>query len=330
MLRHLWYVMNLELECDLKKLADRAYYAADWSAGTLRRYHAMVLALHGEDATRLRHLRDWLLVPITVWPCNVLDALNACLDRLEHGKRLNRWQRLLADLLPPPPRDDITEVVAAHEHDVQTGCYDHLLNLPEKFAQTEQDLFDNPEFHQQWRQIQSVFDVASFADHKGVLRRSMGAERNLRPDFNSKLGCARDAFQPVFDAFCLRWSLYGMQNGQPLLLKFSVNLTPYGTMIFIPAYLSLDHSRDINWPELKALHNARVPGRQGKTFAANKTTRKDHAARLRQLDAEVERLQLKGDKRHAFLCQGLGRNPGTSAKWFQRLRREFKHFWDAE
>jgi hypothetical protein len=72
--------------------------------------------------------------------------------------------------------------------------------------------------------------------HKGVIRRTMGAERNLRPSFSVNPRRRDDVFQAAFDAFCLHWNLYGMQNDEPLLLKLAVNITPYGTLIHIPAY----------------------------------------------------------------------------------------------
>ena len=48
------------------------------------------------------------------------------------------------------------------------------------------------------------------------------------------------------------------------------------------------------------------------------------AAKLHTLDAEARRLALKGEKKHAFLCAGLGWVPETSAKRISRLRVEFK------
>ncbi len=239
------------------------------------------------------------------------------------GKPMNPWQRLLADLLPPPPDEDVREVVAAHEHDVQSGSYDQLLKIPAKFGQAELDLQDNKKFRAQWESIKTAFDTAALADPKGVLRRTMGAERNLRPDFSASLRRRRDAFYPVFDAFCYRWNLYGMRHDEPLLLKFAVNLTPYGTMIFIPAYWSLDPQRDIHWSAIRNLHRARVPGRQGEALAANKAERKEQAIKLSKLDAEAARLNLRGAKKHAFLCDDLGWVHETSPKRLQRLRKDF-------
>jgi hypothetical protein len=95
----------------------------------------------------------------------------------------------------------------------------------------------------------------------------MSAERNLRPSFSVNLRLTEDVFRAAFDAFCLRWNLYGMQNDDPLLLKLAVNITPYGTMIHIPAYWSFEPKQDIRWDAIACLHRARVPGRQGSAFA---------------------------------------------------------------
>jgi len=48
------------------------------------------------------------------------------------------------------------------------------------------------------------------------------------------------------------------------------------------------------------------------------------AEKLRHLDKEARDLNLKGEKKHAFLCAGLGWVPGTSARRISRLRAEFK------
>ena len=152
----------------------------------------------------------------------------------------------------------------------------------------------------------------------------MSAERNLRPSFSVNLRRREDVFHAAFDAFCLRWNLYGMQNDDPLLLKLAVNITPYGTMIHIPAYWSFDPKRDIRWDAIASLHRVRVPGRQGSALAEGLAERMKAAEKLRHLDKEALRLGLKGEKKHEFLCAGLGWVPGTSPKRISRLRAEFK------
>ena len=109
----------------------------------------------------------------------------------------------------------------------------------------------------------------------------MSAERNLRPSFSVNMRRPEDVFHAAFDAFCLRWNLYGMQNDEPFLLKLAVNLTPYGTMIHIPAYWSFDAKRDIRWEAIAKLHRTRVAGRQGSALAEGVAERMQASKKLR-------------------------------------------------
>ena len=316
--------MPSTLEFDLAKIQTQAFDRADWAEQGIRRYHALLPKLDTTTGKTIRSLYDWMFVPTTLWPFNLQDVLEDCLTVLEKGKRLHSRHRLIIVLLPPPPNEAICAAVTGHEFNVQKGCYENLVKTQAKYDQNELAIKNNPELQRQWARIKSEFDVKSICDHKGLIRRTMNVERNLRPSFSVNLANPAEAFQAAFDAFCQRWSLFGMQHDEPLLLKLSVNLTPFGTMIHIPAYWSFDPKRDIRWPAIAKLHRARVHGRQGVALAANIAERKKNAAKLRQLDEEVRRQGLKGGKKHEFICRGLGWDPRTSAKRIARLRLEFK------
>ena len=317
--------MTKALDLDLKKLKARAFDRAEWAEEVLRRYHAAIQNLDGGVAQQLRALYNWMFVPPTLWPFNVQDVLEDCLAALEKGKHLNSRHRLLIDLLPEPPDETICAAVADHELHVQKGAYENLVKTQAKYAQNELAIRTDPELRRQWTRIKAAFNVQAYCDHKGVIRRTMSAERNLRPSFSVNLRRREDVFHAAFDAFCLRWNLYGMQNDEPLPLKLAVNLTPYGTMIHIPAYWSFDPKRDIRWDAIASLHRVRVPGRQGSALAEGIAERMKAAGKLRRLDQEALRLGLKGEKKHEFLCAGLGWVPGTSPKRISRLRAEFKN-----
>jgi len=317
--------MTTALNLDLKKLKARAYDRTVWAEGVLRNYYAANLNPNGVVARQLRALYNWIFVPTTLWPFNVQDLLADCLCDLEHGKRLNSRHRILIELLPAPPDETICDAVAEHELHVQQGAYENLVKTQAKYAQNELAINTDPQVRQQWARIKAAFNVEAYRDHKGVIRRTMSAERNLRPWFSVNMRRREDVFRAAFDAFCLRWNLYGMQNDDPLLLKLAVNLTPYGTMIHIPAYWSFDPKRDIRWDAIASLHRARVPGRQGSALAEGLAERMKAAGKLRRLDLEVHRLGFKGEKKHEFLCAGLGWVPGTSPKRISRLRAEFKN-----
>jgi len=317
--------MTKALDLDLKRLNARAFDRAEWAEGVLRRYHAATPNLNGVVAQQLCALYNWMFVPPTLWPFNVQDVLADCLTALEKGRRLNSRHRLLIDLLPEPPNEAICAAVAGHELHVQKGTYENLVKTQAKYSQNEIAIRTDPELLRQWARIKAAFNIQAYRDHKGVIRRTMSAERNLRPSFSVNVGRREDVFHAAFDAFCLRWNLYGMQNDEPLLLKLAVNLTPYGTMIHIPAYWSFDPKRDIRWDAIASLHRVRVTGRQGEAFAENLAERMKSAGKLRLLDQDAIRLGLKGETKHEFLCAGLGWVPGTSPKRISRLRAEFKN-----
>lgn len=317
--------MTKALAHDLNKLQARAFDRGDWAEEVLRRYHAAIPKLDDAVVQQLRGLYHWMFVPPTLWPFNVQDVLVDCLAVLERGKRLNARHRLLIELLPEPPDETICAAVAGHELQVQKGNYENLIKTQAKYSQTELAIRTDPELRRQWARIKTAFKVQAFCDHKGVIRRTMTAERNLRPSFSVNVRCRDDVFHAAFDAFCLRWNLYGMQHDEPLLLKLAVNLSPYGTMIHIPAYWSFDPKRDIRWDAIARLHRVRVTGRQGSALAEGFTERMRAAGKLHQLDKKALRLGLKGDKKHEFLCAGLGWVPGTSPKRLSRLRAEFRN-----
>jgi len=316
--------MTTALNRDIEKLKARAFDRAEWAREALLRYHAARAKLDAFKMRPLQGLYQWMLVPTTLWPFNVQDVLEDCLTALEKGKRLNSRHRLLIELLPEPPDDVVCAAVTDHELHVQKGTYENLVKTQAKYSQNEIAIRNQPELRRQWARIKKAFDIENYRDHKGVIRRTMTAERNLRPSFSVNVRRREDVFHAAFDAFCLRWNLYGMQHDEPLLLKLAVNLTPYGTMIHIPAYWSFDPKRDIRWDAIASLHRVRVTGRQGSTFAENLAERMKSAGKLRQLDQAAIHLGLKGEKKHEFLCAGLGWVPGTSPKRISRLRAEFK------
>jgi hypothetical protein len=316
--------MLTALDQDLKKIQAQAFDRADWAEEIIRRYHVALAKLDGSTGKTIRSLYDWMFVPTTLWPFNIQDVLEDCLSALENGKRLNTRQRLIIELLSPPPDEAICSAVTDHEFHVQKGTYENLVKTQAKYNQKELSIRHDPDLHRQWKSIKAAFDVKAYCDHKGVIRRTMTAERNLRPSFSVDIKQPEDAFHAAFDAFCLRWNLYGMQHDEPLLLKLAVNLTPYGTMIHIPAYWSFDPKRDIRWDAIAKLHRTRVHGRQGSALAEGVAERMQNAAKLRLLDQEVRRLGLKGDPKHEFICRGLGWDVRTSPKRISRLRAEFK------
>lgn len=303
-------------------LAAQAYHRGEWGEATVKRYEKERGSITADLAGPVDRLYRWFLTPITLWPFNIQELLTKILDLAKSQRRPDRSMILLLDLLPALPDAAAIAAVESHEHDVQAGRYEDLVPASaEKFQMTEKTLAGNRKFQQDWKKIQDHFDVDRFVDHKGIIRRSLVPERNWRSDLKLDWRKADSRFQAVFDTFCAKWNLYGMQDGKPLLQKLSVNLTPFGTMIFIPAYWSFDPKRDIRWGAVTKLHKSRGQHRQGPALAESAAQRQQDAAKLASLDREAKAARLRGAARHEFLCRGLGWDPRTDPKRIARLRK---------
>jgi len=315
--------MPSTLKQDLEKLDALAYHRREYSHSDLRRYHALARKKGSAVPVELDVLHRWMLVPLTLWPLNIQDIFSACLDTLEAGKPLDSDMVFLLQSLPKPPSEKVCRIVAEHEHLVQKGSYESLINTQAKFDSIERDAIRDPELVGAWNALKKQCDVTKFADHKNVIRRSLTTERNFRQTFSVDWKEPWHRFQAAFDAFCARWDLYGMQGDKPLTMKLSVNLTPHGTMIFIPAYWSFDAKRDVRWAAVKKLHGARALKKQGAAMSEGLEERRANAVKLRQLDEDAKELGLHGEKKHKFLCNGLGWVVETHPKRLSLLRKEF-------
>jgi hypothetical protein len=247
-----------------------------------------------------------------LWPFNLHDVFAGCLEATEAGKQLAPRMWLIIELLPDLPTESVCAAVAEHEIRVQQGVYEDLVATQAKYGQYELAIRHDPQLREQWLRIKGAFPVDAYRDHKGMIRRRMGAERNLRSSFSVNPKSGDDLFHAAFDVFCLRWNLYGVQHEDPLLLKLAVNITPDGTNIQIPTYWSFDPKRDIRWDAVTRLHRVRVPRRQGTVLTEGFAARLKAAETLHDLDKEALRLGLKGEKKQEFLCTGLGWVPGTA------------------
>jgi hypothetical protein len=313
--------MAREISQELERLRRLAYHRLEWSRDLVRRFHEMREVVSASpDGCLVEQVYEWLFVPLTLWPVNMHDLLAQALDLIAAKRSLGERMCLLVNFIGNPPNEAACSTAARHEHDVRQGQYESFIDAQAKFDDTDEELSG---FSAEWDRIKSTFKVDRYRDHKGIIRRTSIPERNFRQDFDLNWKSRDAQFQAVFDAFCCRWNLYGVQGDMPLLLKLSVNLTPYGTMIFIPAYWSFDPNRDIEWKEVTALHRSRVPKRQGQSLRENRAERRQNAAQARILVAKAKALGLKGEERHAFVCEGLHWSVETDRSRLRRLLKEF-------
>jgi hypothetical protein len=309
---------NSCLQSDLKRLGTLAYHRLE-NSDDLVRLFARFRRVDYPDFDRLQKLYDWLFVPITLWPFNIEGFLRAALECASAGRRLDKSMALVIDLLSPVPTEKTRRAVSEHEHAVQYGNYEPLIRARYKYDQVEQKLARDPKFQNQWNAIKAQFDMTKFADHKGVIRRRLVAERSMREDWAFRWRRTADRFHVVFAVFCQRWNLYGIQYDRPLLLKLTANLTPFGTMIFIPAYWSLDPKRDLNWRGITALHKARGVPKQGPKLGANQLAARRKAMHATKFSKEADARKLKGEVRTSWMLKQLKLDPRTDERQLRRI-----------
>lgn len=317
--------VKFSLEQDLNRLAALAYHRREWSGALVSELHRLrqVAGKH-PDFPLLEKVCAWLFVPFTLWPIDFHGLSELVQQRIAKKVKLESELRVLLDSLPPEPSAEVQAIAAEHEHLVQRGDYATQVKAGEKYGLNEEKLLNDQEFLESWEKVKAAFDVEKYRDEKGIIRRGIVSERAFRNEWGLNWKDPAARFTAVLDAFCHRWNLYGMAGDRPLLQKLTVNLTPHGTMIFIPSWWSFDAKRDLNWPEVKRLHNVRVASKQGPKLTRNQMEQALEAEKAAAFDVQARANGLKGEKRANWVMDQLnwvGRDPRTLRLILRRAKR---------
>lgn len=297
--------MSNPLHDALRRQSKLAFRRVRPGAALIKRFHLLPENLRNDES--LKKLAAWLVVPFSLWPVDIIGLAEHLVALAELGKLPTDECRALIALLGNPPSEETCDVISEHEHLVKGGSYESLIEAQHKFDAREKRLLKDSEFVADWKWIKDHFDLAEHRSDSGVIRRRMVSERNFRPDnWNFDWRSKKNRFENVFDAFCHKWTLYGMEHDRPLLQKLSVNVTPYGTMIVIPRYWSFDYNRDLKWRSITKLHQSREVPRQGEKLEANHSERRALASAARVFMAEAKRMGKKGESRDSWVLAKIG------------------------
>jgi hypothetical protein len=267
----------------------------------------------------LELLRQWLLVPYSLWPVDYEGIGTDIVASAQSGKPISPQIRLLLELARLPGPKAVAAVAKA-EKNVEVGVYDSFTATAIKYSENETLLKTSQLFNDQWSRIRTLFDLKKHRDPKGIIRRSMVQERNFRPDFEFSPRSQQKRFQSVFDAFCQRWNLYGMEWDNPLPLKVTVNTTAYGTIIFLPTAINVGLKREIKWAEIRRLHQALGANRQGPKASPARLARFQESRLANQAWLEAGQKGFRGERRVDFVRKALGLGASTDARTIRRIR----------
>jgi hypothetical protein len=276
----------------------------------------------GQLQKELTQLEAWLTVPLCLWPVDLVAVADDWLQT--SGRRRAPEPALTALLAWLGEHPDLTACEVARKHEaesVRVGDYGQFLTAGHKFDEAEAALGQNREFRTAWTRLKGMPGMKTFLQRSSVVRRSPVSERGYRAWLDQPIKGAAAARQRLFDTFCHRWSLYGMHGDRPLLLKPTVNLTPFGTMIFVPSFWSLDPKRDLRWPAVTRLHQLGRRRRQGTALTEQRREKLARAEALQRVWQELTASGLRGEARVTAALTVLGWPPETDERTLRQLRR---------
>jgi len=310
----------MTVQDDLKRLDELAYGRREACEGLVRRWQKIVKPLrHHEDFRLLQDCYEWLFIPISLCPINAAALFDRVLGEIEAGSPVTFEERLCLNLLAEAAPDLAHPDLIAHEHAVTQANYEPFLRAQFKYHEKEAALVEDIRFSEDWRDIKKLYPVKKYRDGKHIIRRSLFMERGMKTTWDINWKSKQQRFQMVFDTFCQKWNLYGMQEDRPMLLKLSVNVTPQGTMIFLPAFWSIDPKRDLNWQTISRLHRARGISRQGSKLSQNNRELRDQALRACQLETKGKAQGLRGSKLMSFVRKGIRLLDSTDERQIRRI-----------
>lgn len=203
------------------------------------------------------------------------------------------------------------------------GDYEAFLteSAQAKYDEYERTLLASKEFLREWELLKSLYPDYKKLGREFVLHRRALPERGWSRGNGTVIeASAEDAFRAAFDLFCWKYYLWGMDlvKDSPLLLKPSVNITPFGTQIFIPAYMSYDARRDFVHAKIAQLHKAKGGRRQGSAFSASRIEGKQLAHRAKRIYESARKRGLRGTALLDFVAEKIA-HPEIDYRALRRL-----------
>src|SRR3954469_14801425 len=95
------------------------------------------------DSKWLGLIKDWLLVPFTLWPLDIAGLAGHVCDTVERGQRLHPRVRFILEEIHPLPNAEARGGVAEYERLVEQGQYEPLIRTPAKYGAEEKELLKN-------------------------------------------------------------------------------------------------------------------------------------------------------------------------------------------
>lgn len=319
-----------ETPAEWEKLGKLAFRRQEKIGALFRRVnYALTKSKDKSFCDCLRILKQWMLVPLTLWPIDISGLAEHFLKNLKPGYPLDERLSFIFSQLENLPSQEAQDAIAEYERYVEQGNYEPLIREKSKckYSFHEQELLNNQTLKREWEALKTLFKVEEFRDKKGIIRRRMAQERNFRSDWKFLWNTDKERFLSAFDAFCHRWNLYGVEGDKPLLLKLSVNPTAHGMMIMIPVYWSFDLKRDLDARAIAAIHKSRGALRQGLKMSGGRFERRKQAKEAFEANSQAKKNGLRGERRRRYVIEKLSLSPDFDERTLRRLIKDGADGW---
>ena len=171
--------MNDQLRKSLARHAKLAFRRIQPGSELIKRFHRLPKYVRLDPCLRL--VSDWLVVPLSLWPVDLIGIADYLIRLAESGKHSGAEIRRLMEMLGEPPHIKTCDSVGGHEHQVKGGNYESLIKAQYKFDAKEKLLIETEGFIVDWAWIKKHFDLRKHQDKNGIIRRRMVYERNFHP-----------------------------------------------------------------------------------------------------------------------------------------------------
>ncbi len=312
-------------EEDLKKVERLVFRRPEIRQVLCNIHKLLAIPEYERDHEWLDLLRQWMLVPYSIWPSDFQRFGTHLCSLVASGQAISEQARRILRNFYAVPGPIICAVVLEDEREVQLGDYDQFLtrHALRKYAAAEEELLSDPLVHELVAEF--FAKNPTFGAKKVVMRRRLSMERNFRcHGWEYDPTDPRNVTQLEFDSLCYMFQLFGVErlkdgSYKPLLQKLSFNSTGNGISMFIPRYWSFDSQRDVKWGEVTKIQRAWGIKRVGGKWVDGRSLNKKLARLVYAASEEAAERGLTGKERYDHIRKAAGLTADTDPRVLQRL-----------
>lgn len=267
----------------------------------------------------LKVVWGWFLVSSTLWPGEFIPICRYLVQLLQKGLPLPPALILILRFAKDHPILSTRAMGKKRQNKAHKGEYDDLLKDDGIYLVRNAAVLENPEVGKSFEMMKAVFDMKSYANDIGVVRRYVVSERGFRVGWDFDPNIPETMMRTALTLLSYRYDLYGFQDDTPLVGKFTANPTGFGTIMMAPKYQTTDLARDLNRKTFGEFPKGYGVARQGAKALLAKRERENEAIRTYTASLRADERGEKGENRRRFIIEEARLPKRTERRKIQKL-----------